>query len=196
MSRYIRALLLVVLVAACSGGNRQYAAPRELDNACSIVSQRPSYLRAFRATEREWGVPVAVQMAIIYQESKFIGNARTPHRYALGVIPLGRQSTAYGYSQALDGTWAEYQQDHGARRARRDDIGDATDFMGWYMNDTHQMLGIPLNDTRNQYLAYHEGRSGYSRGTYQSKAWLVRIAAELEDRAVMYDAQLRSCGRI
>lgn len=196
MSRHLRALLLVVLVAACSGGNREYAAPRELDNACSIVSQRPSYLRAFRATEREWGVPVAVQMAIIYQESKFIGNARTPHRYALGVIPLGRQSTAYGYSQALDGTWAEYQQDQGARRARRDDIGDATDFMGWYMNDTYKMLGIPLNDTRNQYLAYHEGRSGYSRGTYESKAWLVRIAGELADRAVMYDAQLRSCGRI
>jgi len=196
MSRHLRALLMVVLVAACSGGNRQYAAPRELDNACSILSQRPSYLRAFQATEREWGVPVAVQMAIIYQESKFIGNARTPHQYALGVIPVGRQSSAYGYSQALDGTWAEYQQDQGARRARRDDISDATDFMGWYMNDTYQMLGIPLNDTRNQYLAYHEGRNGFMRASYNDKAWLVRIAGELEERAVMYDAQLRSCGRI
>jgi hypothetical protein len=68
--------------------------------------------------------------------------------------------------------------------------------MGWYMNDTYRSLGIPLNDTRNQYLAYHEGRSGYSRGTYNEKAWLVRIAGQLEERAVMYDAQLRSCGRI
>jgi hypothetical protein len=188
--------MLVVLVAACSGGDRQYAAPRELDNACSILNQRPSYYRAFREAERNWGVPIAVQMAIMYQESKFIGNARTPHQFALGVIPMGRQSSAYGYSQALDGTWAEYQQDQGARRAQRDDIGDATDFMGWYIRDSHEMLGIALNDTRNQYLAYHEGRTGYRRGSYNDKAWLVRIAGQLEERAVMYDAQLRSCGRV
>lgn len=195
MSRHFRALMLVVLVAACGGGDRQYAAPRELDNACSILDQRPSYYRAFRAAERKWGVPVAVQMAIMYQESKFIGNARTPHQYVLGVIPMGRQSSAYGYSQALDGTWDEYVQDRGARRARRDDIGDATDFMGWYMRESTRSLGIPISDTRNQYLAYHEGRSGYRRASYNDKAWLVRIAGLLEDRAVMYDAQLRSCRR-
>jgi hypothetical protein len=179
-------------VAAC-GGNREFSAPRELDNACAILDQRPTYLRAFRETERRWGVPVAVQMAIIYQESKFIGNAQTPHQYALGVIPIGRQSSAYGYSQALDGTWAEYQRDRG--RAQRDDIFDATDFMGWYMSQSHAELGIPLNDTENQYLAYHEGRTGYARQSYLEKSWLMRVASGLEERAAMYDAQLRSCRR-
>jgi hypothetical protein len=192
MSRTLRALALVLLVAAC-GGNREYSAPRELDNACAILDQRPSYQRAFRETERRWGVPMAVQMAIIYQESKFVGNARTPHQYALGVIPIGRQSSAYGYSQALDATWAEYQRAHG--RAKRDDIFDATDFMGWYMSQTTAELGIPLNDTQNQYLAYHEGRSGYARQSHLEKAWLMRVAADLEQRAAMYDAQLHSCRR-
>lgn len=192
MSRSLRALALVLLVAAC-GGNREYSAPRELDNACAILDQRPSYQRAFRDTERRWGVPVAVQMAIIYQESKFVGNARTPHQYALGVIPVGRQSSAYGYSQALDGTWDEYQRARG--RAKRDDIFDATDFMGWYMSQTTAELGIPLNDTQNQYLAYHEGRSGYARQSHLEKAWLMRVAADLEQRAAMYDAQLHSCRR-
>lgn len=192
MSRTLRALALVLLVAAC-GGNREYSAPRELDNACAILDQRPSYQRAFRETERRWGVPVAVQMAIIYQESKFVGNARTPHQYALGVIPVGRQSSAYGYSQALDGTWDEYQRARG--RAKRDDIFDATDFMGWYMSQTTAELGIPLNDTQNQYLAYHEGRSGYARQSHLEKAWLMRVAADLEQRAAMYDAQLHSCRR-
>ena len=192
MSRTLRALALVLLVAAC-GGNREYSAPRELDNACAILDQRPSYQRAFRETERRWGVPVAVQMAIIYQESKFVGNARTPHQYALGVIPIGRQSSAYGYSQALDATWAEYQRARG--RAKRDDIFDATDFMGWYMSQTTAELGIPLNDTQNQYLAYHEGRSGYARQSHLEKAWLMRVAADLEQRAAMYDAQLHSCRR-
>jgi hypothetical protein len=190
MSRTLRALALVLLVAAC-GGEREYSAPSELDNACSILDQRPSYLRAFRATERRWGVPVAVQMAVIYQESRFVGNARTPHQYALGVIPLGRQSSAYGYSQALDGTWEEYVREQG--RGRRDDIFDATNFMGWYMAQTTAELGIALDDVENQYLAYHEGRTGYARQSYAEKAWLLRVAADLETRAAMYERQLSAC---
>lgn len=194
MSRPARAMLLALLVASC--GSSEYSAPRNLDDACSIVSQRPNYLDAMRATERRWGVPVAVQMATIYQESKFVGNARTPVQYTLGVIPMGRQSSAYGYSQALDGTWEEYQRDEGGRRARRDDIRDATDFMGWYMHETEQRLGIPKTDARNQYLAYHEGRTGYSRGSYRAKGWLVNVAGDVASRAVIYDAQLRSCGKV
>lgn len=194
MSRAIRALILLMLVASC--GSRNYSAPRELDNACSIVNQHPDYLRAFKATQRKWDVPVPVIMAIIYQESKFIGNNRPPHRYALGVIPVGRQSSAYGYSQALDGTWEEYQDDHGGRRARRDNIRDATDFMGWYMAQSRDRLGIPMTNARNHYLAYHEGRTGYSRGSYNSKGWLLRISQEVADRAVLYDVQLRQCGKL
>uniref|UniRef100_UPI0040482D2A transglycosylase SLT domain-containing protein n=1 Tax=Yoonia sp. TaxID=2212373 RepID=UPI0040482D2A len=55
---------------------------------------------------------------------------------------------------------------------------------------------MQLNDTRNQYLAYHDGRTGFLRGTWKSKAWLIRIADGLEDRAITYDAQLRACRKI
>jgi len=129
MSSFLRAMIVVLVLGSC-GGPGDFSAPRQLDDACSIVSERPEYLRAFRAVERKYGVPVPSLMAIIYQESKFIGNNRTPHQYALGVIPVGRQSSAFGYSQALDGTWKEYQQSAGGSRARRDDINHATDFMG------------------------------------------------------------------
>lgn len=193
MSRSLRALVLLLLVAACGGSN--YSAPRNLENACSIVKERPQYLKAMKRAERKWGVPVHVQMAIIYQESKFIGNNRTPIKYVLGVIPMGRQSSAYGYAQALDGTWEEYQRAEGGRRAKRDDIRDATDFMGWYMNQTKEELGIPVTDARNQYLAYHEGRGGYARGTYRSKTWLLRIANKVGARAVTYQQQLAGCRR-
>jgi hypothetical protein len=134
-------------------------------------------------------------MATIYQESKFIGNARTPLRFALGVIPMGRQSSAYGFSQALDSTWDEYRADTGKRRARRDNIRDAADFMGWYMDGTTKSVGVSKRDARNQYLAYHEGRTGYRRGTYKSKAWLLRVANEVGNRANTYEQQLRRCGR-
>ncbi len=192
MSSIFRAIACVLLLGSC-GASGEFSAPRDLDNACSIVSERPEYLRAFRAAERKYGVPVPSMMAIIYQESKFIGNNRPPHRYALGVIPTGRQSTAMGYSQALDGTWEEYQRITGKRSARRERINDATDFMGWYMTLTVEETGVPISDTRNQYLAYHDGRTGFLRGTWRSKSWLVRIANEVEGRAIMYDQQLRSC---
>jgi hypothetical protein len=192
MSRFLRASVMVLLLASCGGGGN-YSAPRQLDDACAILRERPQYLRAMTAAERRWGVPVHVQMATIYQESKFVGNARTPHRFALGVIPMGRQSTAYGYSQALNGTWEEYQASAGSRRAKRDDIGDATDFMGWYMDESSRSLGISKDDAEAQYLAYHEGRTGYASQSYESKPWLIEVAAAVGDRAEMYSAQLASC---
>ncbi len=194
MTRLICALCILVALAGCGGGNKR--SPSNLDNACSIVDQRPNYLRAMKSAERKWGVPVPVQMAIIHQESKFDGDARTPYQWSLGVIPMGRQSSAFGYSQALDGTWDHYRESTGNRSAKRDKIRDATDFMGWYMNQTRDKLGIPLSDARRQYLAYHDGWTGYKRGTYKSKGWLVNVSAKVGDRATMYDRQLRSCGKL
>lgn len=192
MNRFMK-LAILMLVASCGGGD--YRAPRNLDNACAIVAERPAYLRAMKRTEARWGVPVHVQMATIHQESKFIGDARTPHQYALGVIPIGRQSSAFGYSQALDGTWEEYQSETGNRRARRDNINDATDFMGWYMHGSQQRLGISKRDATSQYLAYHEGRTGFARKSYLQKSWLVRVAGQVGQRSEMYRAQLISCRR-
>lgn len=192
MSRLLRASILLLLLAACGGGGN-FSAPRNLDDACSIVRERPRYFSAMQATEQKWGVPVYVQMAAIHQESKFIGNARTPHQYALGIIPMGRQSSAYGYSQAIDGTWEEYQRDQGRRGAKRDRIQDATDFMGWYMNETYTRLGIPKSDTRNQYLAYHEGRNGFASGSYNGKPWLIDVADRVASRSELYRVQLQTC---
>lgn len=195
MSRFLRTISLTIAALALVSCATNFSQPRNLNDACSVVNERPKYLRAMRATERKWDIPVPVQMAIIYQESKFVGNIRTPVQYTLGVIPMGRQSSAYGYAQALDGTWDEYRVDQRKPRAKRTDIRDATDFMGWYMNQTKAETGVELGDARNQYLAYHEGRAGYLRGTYKRKSWLVRIADEVAQRAELYDQQLRACGK-
>ncbi|TCO73306.1 lytic transglycosylase [Rhodovulum euryhalinum] len=187
-------VLLVAVVLALAGCGGGYSPPRDLDNACGIARERPKYVRAMERAERRWGVPVHVQMAMIHQESKFVGNARTPHQYVLGIIPMGRQSSAYGYAQAIDGTWDDYRRDTGNRGARRDDIFDATDFMGWYMTRTRDRLGIPLSDARHQYLAYHEGQTGYARGSHAGKPWLLAVAGRVEARAGVYRSQMSTCG--
>lgn len=187
-------LLALFLLAAC--GNPFAATPPEnLNDACDIVRERPRYLRAMKAAERRYGVPVPAQMAVIYQESKFVRNARPPKRYLLWVIPWGRQSSAYGYAQALDGTWEDYKQETGRWFPRRTNIRHSADFIGWYFTKTKQRNGISLYDTRNQYLNYHEGHAGYRRGSYKSKTWLVRVANDVDRRAIMYERQLVACGK-
>lgn len=186
---------VALLLAACGGPRAQFAPPRNPDNACLLISERPQYLSAMRASERRWGVPVPVQLAIVHAESSFVGDARTPVRYTLGVIPMGRQSSAYGYSQALDRTWEEYQAAVGNRRADRTNINHAADFIGWYSTLSNQRNGIALNDGRNLYLAYHEGHTGFARGSFNDKPWLISVADRVASRAAMYDTQLRACGQ-
>ncbi|WP_341863397.1 lytic transglycosylase [Gymnodinialimonas sp. 57CJ19] len=190
---YRRTLLIGLTASLAACGSREFDSPRNLDDACALADERPHYMRAMRRAERNWNVPVHVQMAVIHQESRFDGDIRPPYRYALGVIPMGRQSSAIGYSQALDGTWDEYVDATGNRGANRTDIRDATDFMGWYMNLTLERNNIPLTDARRQYLAYHEGHTGYARGSYNSKPWLIAVAARVEARAERYRAQLATC---
>ena len=195
MSRLLRTLFLVFFIGSC--GVLSYgSAPRNLDNACSILQQRPHFHRAFKSAQQSWGVPINVQMAMIHQESRFRSNAKTPMRYFLGILPLGRQSSAYGYAQALDGTWNEYKKSTSRPFARRSNIRDAADFMGWYMTETKRRNRISLSNAKSQYLAYHEGQTGYSRGSYRKKEWLLKVANKVERRSSMYRRQLKGCGRL
>ncbi len=191
MKKIFLGLCLALVVASC--GQRNTSAPRNLDNACSILEQRRGFKPAFVKAQRKYGIPVHVQMAIIHQESRFISNARTPRKYILGVIPNGRVSSAYGYGQALDGTWAEYKRKTGRRFASRTDIRDVADFIGYYATESRRRNGVSMYDARGQYLNYHEGHGGYSRGSYRSKSWLINVANKVQTRADMYQRQLARC---
>ena len=186
----IFALLLVFVLGSCAGSS---GPPVNQTDACSVLDQKRGWLKDLRRSESTWGVPVHVQMATIWKESNYTRRAKTSKKYFLWIIPNGRISTAYGYGQVIDGTWDWYRDDTGNRRADRDDFGDVTDFIGWYMGVSHRRLGIAKNDAYNQYLAYHDGQTGYSRGSYASKAWLLNVANEVQAMANRYEVQLRRC---
>ena len=78
-------------------------------------------------------------------------------------------------------------------RPQRDDIRDATDFMGWYMSNSTRILGISKQDATSQYLAYHEGRAGFNNGSHRGKPWLNTVAGRVGARAELYRVQLASC---
>lgn len=182
-------LLLALLLSACSSVPKN---PKGVENACHILDTDSSWRNAFDNTYREYGVPPHVVMAIIYQESRFVHDARPPRKKILG-IPTVRPSTAYGYAQALDTTWDWYQNKSGNRFADRDDLPDAVDFIGWYLLENHKRTGISKWDAENQYLAYHDGTGGYIEGTHRRKPWLLQVAKKVAGRSAMYRQQLSNC---
>jgi len=167
--------------------------PPNIENICAVFEDKSGWYKAAKKSEKRWGTPVHVQMSIIRQESSFKFNARPPRTKLFGVIPWTRPSNAYGYAQALDSTWDWYKKDSGRRFADRDDFDDAVDFVGWYTNMSAKSVGISKWDPYNQYLAYHEGQAGWSRGTYKKKGWLKDTARKVDYRAKEWGAQLKRC---
>lgn len=180
-------ILLLALVGCASGP------PKNLDNVCSIFKEKDDWYEHANDSFEKWGVPVHVQMAIMWQESRFQAEAKTPRDWLLGFIPFGRITTAYGYAQVKDGTWDWYIDQTGNWGADRDDFEDATDFIGWYGSYSHKTLGISKWDAYNQYLAYHEGHGGWKRKTYNKKPWLIKVSRKVKRKAATYDKQLRRC---
>lgn len=167
--------------------------PKNVENICAIFKEKKGWYKASKKSEEKWGTPKYIQMAIIHQESSFIFDAKPPRRKLLGFIPWKRPSDAYGYAQALDSTWDRYKDETGRRFADRDDFDDAIDFVGWYTYTSNKQAGISKWDPYNQYLAYHEGQTGWQRGTYKNKTWLKATARQVEYRAREWGAQLKRC---
>lgn len=180
--------LWIATVVACAT-----APPQNVENICAIFEEKRGWYKAAKKSEERWGTPKHVQMAIIRQESSFNFDAKPARTKLLGFIPWKRPSDAYGYAQALDSTWKSYKDDTGRRFADRDDFGDAIDFVGWYTHKSNKSVGISKWDPYNQYLAYHEGQTGWRRGTYKKKAWLKETARIVDYRAREWGAQLKRC---
>lgn len=179
---------IVLLLSACATYK-----PSDPNNICNIFWGETDWYEAARDSQHQWGAPIYVMMAIMHQESRFVDDAQPERDWFLGFIPLARDSSAYGFAQAQDPVWGEYLKSTGNSGADRDDFDDAIDFIGWYLDGSHRRLKISKWDTYAQYLAYHEGRGGYSRGSYKNKDWLIKVAKKVKRRAATYNKQLKTC---
>ena len=169
--------------------------PRNIADVCAIFEERRGWFEAANTSEKRWGIPVAVNMAIIYQESSFRARAKPQRSKVLWVLPGPRASSAYGYAQALDSTWKEYKRASGSKRASRSDFKDAVDFVGWYNANSSRVSSIAGSDAYSLYLAYHEGNAGFQRGTYRDKQWLIAAANRVKINAERFNRQLDGCSK-
>ena len=186
-----RAVLFAVIVPLFAGCAARV--PHGQENLCTVFDQYPDWYDYAKQSEAKWGTPVEVLMAFVRHESSFRSNAKPPFEWALWIIPLGRPSSAKGYAQAQDPVWGEYQAERGRLFRSRSDMEDALDFIGWYNYKTWRELDIPRTAARQQYLAYHEGRGGYRRGTWKAKAGVQRTADKVSSTAAQYKTQLARC---
>jgi hypothetical protein len=196
----IVATALIASVAILSAGLASYpAVPSRIDDLCAVFDEKGGWFEDWRQAaeqvHRKRGVPVPVLMATLRKESGFQHNAKPPREMLLGFIPWKRVSSAYGYSQALDGTWAQYQKETGKTSAKRNNFADAVDFVGWYLSKTADLYGIAKDDTYNLYLAYYFGWTGYESGAWKEKPGLQDYARETEQTARNYAKQLSKCDR-
>ena len=183
-------LCIVVILSGCANK----APPKRPHDICSIFKEKSGWYEHAKKSEKRWGTPIAVMMAIVFQESSFRHNVRPPRPWFL-FIPLPRRSSAYGYAQAQTFTWEEYTEEVGRWFASRSNFGDCIDFVGWYTNKARRINGISRNRADHAYLNYHEGLGGYRRGTHKKKRWLLNTATKVQERAEKYDQQLKKCRR-
>lgn len=189
---FIRVARVLIVISVALAMGCASSPPDRQDNICAIFDQYPEWYDAARESHERWGTPPHILMAFVKQESAFRHDAKPPRDWFL-FIPLGRKSSAKGYGQAKDEAWEEYENEVGGIFKSRSDMEDALDFIGWYNHKSNKHLGISKWDPKRMYLAYHEGRGGYARGSYKRKPKVVRIANRVDRQAKAYGAQLRKC---
>ena len=177
--------LFIILISGCS------SIPQDTSNSCSIFNEKYLWYKHAKSTEKKWGTPIYVQLAIIKMESDFDWLAKPQRQKLFKVIPFKRPSSSFGYSQAVKGTWEQYKNETGNTLATRARFKDSVDFIGWYTDKTESLLKISKKDAFRQYLAYHEGWSGYKN--YKNNQKVIGLAKKVENQSNKYKSQLKKC---
>ena len=187
MKRINRIFLILSLLSfsACSSIQSNTA------DGCSIFSERYLWYKFAKKTEKKWGTPIYIQLAIIRMESDFDWLARPERQKIFKVIPYKRPSSSLGYSQAVKGTWKQYKEETGNKLASRILFKDSVDFIGWYTTKSSQILKISKKDAFKQYLAYHEGWGNYKY--YKENKKVIGLARKVEKQSKIYRKQLVKC---
>jgi hypothetical protein len=186
-------LTIILTLAILSSCSLFESKPTHYSGICEMLDDRISWYKDLKRIEDKYQVNMALILAFIKQESNFDAYARPPRKKLFDVIPMGRESSSYGYAQAKDKTWDWYQQKTGNRSHERDDFAHASEFIAWYVSQTHKMNNIAKTDVYNQYLAYHEGHNGFKNKSYNQKSWLIAVAKKVANTTNSYTKNLQTC---
>ncbi len=180
-------VFLFFFVLSCS------SIPKNTSDGCSIFSEKYLWYKHAKKTEKKWGTPIYLQLAIIKMESDFDWLAKPKRQKLFKIIPYKRPSSSFGYSQAVKGTWKQYKEETNSPFARRTRFKDSVDFIGWYTNKTEKILKISKKNSFKQYIAYHEGWKNYKN--YKNNQKVILLARKVEKQSNKYKRQLSKCNK-
>ena len=178
-------ILLIFFISACS------SIPKNTSDSCSIFDERYLWYKHVKKTEKKWGTPIHIQLAIIKMESDFDWLAKPARKKIFKIIPFKRPSSSFGYSQAVKGTWEQYKNETGNTLATRTRFKDSVDFIGWYTDKSNSILKISMKDAFRQYIAYHEGWGAYKN--YRNNQKVIKLAKKVKNQSDKYKLQLKKC---
>tara|TARA_Y100001970_G_C14170987_1_gene824155 strand:- start:1056 stop:1655 length:600 start_codon:yes stop_codon:yes gene_type:complete len=178
-------VLLILFIPACS------SIPKNTSDSCSIFNERYLWYKYAKKTEKKWGTPIHIQLAIIKMESDFDWLAKPARQKIFKIIPFKRPSSSFGYSQAVKGTWEQYKNETGNTLATRTRFKDSVDFIGWYTDKSNSILKISMKDAFRQYIAYHEGWGAYK--DYKNNQKVIKLAKKVKNQSDKYRLQLKKC---
>ena len=184
-NKIIFLVFISFLLTSCS------SIPKNTQSGCSIFSERYLWYKYSKKTEKKWGTPIYIQLAIIKMESDFDWLAKPKRQKIFKVIPFKRPSSSFGYSQAVKGTWKQYKKETNNPLALRTRYKDSVDFIGWYTSKSSKLLKISMKDSFKQYIAYHEGWGNYKN--YKQNKKVINLAKKVKAHSDRYKIQLSKC---
>ena len=179
--------LIFSLLISCS------SIPKNTKNACSIFSEHYLWYKYVKSSSEKYGAPVHMILAFVNKESGFNRYARPERTKLFKIIPYKRPSSSLGYSQAVKKTWEQYKKETNSPLALRTRFHDSVMFIGYYINKTHKINKIPLDDSYRQYLNYYLGWGNYAQKVYKTDKKSIIFAKKVEKQSKIYKSQLRKC---
>jgi len=180
LKKYFLFFLFLILIGCSS-------VPRNTVNACAIFDEKYLWYKFAKSTEKKWGAPIELQMAIIKKESGYDWLARPERTKLFKIIPWKRPSSSLGYSQAVVDTWETYKRSTGKKYVTRVLFKDSSDFIGWYVDQTYKKMKVSKKNYFRQYLYYYNG------WTNKTRPESIPYAKEVSKTAKKYRAQIKRC---
>ena len=162
------------------------------NNICRFLEDNP-YMNQVISSENISNAQQATILAIIHHESAHQPQARPVKKWIIKPwIPWSYYSSAKSYAQITQPTW----QDFSKTRTFKPNINaymDNISFIIWYFDKNKKVLGTKKDTISECYLIYHEGPSGYRKGTQSFSLALKQYALKVEHTGKIYLKALKKC---
>ena len=174
-------LLSCIMLSAC------HSAAVRSNNACDILMDQPSWYRYHQFYAKKYAVPSTTVLAFIAFESDFKPTARPVKSWLIrDVIPWQYHSSSYGYSQATNAAWTDFQNANPYSYYTRDDYPSSIAFISWYLYN----YAADKEDVFDKYVIYHDGpNKSASKVPHATKVHAKKVSG-LSNK---YKQQLNSC---